>query len=152
MRQSVRGKTFILAGVAALSVLTASAAHAGWNTRFALPSVPLPKEMLGNWCNNEEENFRIQKKTGDDATYYTKRDECLERETPLIVRPDGWNEVWDNCPFTNVTEETNGAYLIYSQCEILAEGDGHGLGRYFTVNMEYQIINGQLVVRSVPEL
>src|SRR5262245_37482987 len=129
----------------ALLVLPASA-HAGWNTRFALPTTPLPKEMIGTWCNDEEANKEYR------VTYYSRRDECLHLEVPLIVRLDGWSEVMDNCPFTKIEKALNGAYLIYSYCEMLAEGDGHGIGKYFSEHMEYRIAeNGQLVVTQIPE-
>jgi hypothetical protein len=143
----------LLAGVAALSVLSTSAVHADWNTRFPLPSVLLPQEMIGTWCLDEEANARMQTKTGENDYYYAKRDKCSEREVALTIRPDGWDELWDNCPFTKVTKEADGVYLIYSRCEMLAEGDGHGLNNYFIVNQEFQIAqNGQLIVKLVPEL
>ena len=42
-------KKTLLAGVAALLMAT-SAVHADWNARFLLPGVPIPEEMLGDWC------------------------------------------------------------------------------------------------------
>jgi hypothetical protein len=44
----------------------------------------------------------MQNKTGEDVSYYTKREECLELEVNLLVRPDGWAEVWDN--FANASQ------------------------------------------------
>jgi hypothetical protein len=146
-------KKLLLSGIAVLFLAT-GAAHADWNTRFPLPRVPLPQEMIGTWCMDEEADVQTSRKTGEwHTSYYTRRNDCLEHETTLVVRSDGWDEVWDNCPFTKITKEANGVYLIYSRCEILAEGDGHGLGQFFIVNQEYQIAdNGQLIVRQVPEL
>jgi hypothetical protein len=98
--------------------------------------------MMGYWCSN-------------DGIHYTRNDgEHFENcpDGPLYIRPDGWSQMWDNCPFTKIEKEPNGAYLIYSHCEMLAEGDGHRLGKYFSVHMEYRIAeNGQLVVTQIPE-
>jgi hypothetical protein len=140
-----------IAGITALLMATSvDAVHADWDTRFPLPSVQLPQEMLGEWClglGKEE--------TSDGSTLYFRKEgeeECIHGQQ-LTVRPDGWDEVWDNCPFTKITKEANGVYLIYSRCEMLAEGDGRGLGSYFIVNQEYEIDeDGGLVVRQVPEL
>jgi hypothetical protein len=142
----------LLALTAALLAFSTSV-HADWNTRFKLPDAPLPKEMLGTWCLDETaDNERLQKTQEYNTTYYTRRDECLNLEVPLIVRPDGYDEVWDNCPFTKVEKEPNGGYLIYSYCEFLSEGGGHGMGEYFSKHMEYRIAeNGQLVVTQIPE-
>jgi hypothetical protein len=146
------GQKLLLAGIAALFLATGTA-HADSGTRFPLPSVPLPQEMIGTWCMDEEANDQANRETGENVSYYTKREECLELEITLTIRPDGWSEIWDNCPFTKITKEAGGVYLIYSRCEMLAEGDGHGLGKYFITNQEYQIAeNGQLIVRQVPEL
>jgi hypothetical protein len=118
--------------------------HANWNTRFPLPSVALPQEMIGYWCYAD---------SIDNAAHYTRSEsgnDCAD--TTLEVRPDGWSEVWDNCPFTTVEEGPDSSYLIYSYCEYLAEGNGQGFGEYFSRHEEYHIAeNGQLVVTQIPE-
>jgi hypothetical protein len=120
--------------------------HANWDTVFPLPEVQLPKEMMGYWCQIESDN---------QISRYTKADgpeECERKlSDTLQVRPYGWDEVWDHCPFTKVEKEPNGAYLIYSYCEMLAEGDGHGIGQYFSEHFEYRMEDGQLVVTQIPE-
>ena len=118
--------------------------HASWNTRFALPKVPLPAEMLGSWCLDESAS------RNDNVSYYNRGEDCVYN-APLHIRPDGWSEMWDNCPFTKVEKEPNGGYLIYSYCEILAEGDGHGIGKYFSEHSEYRLEDGLLVITKVPE-
>jgi hypothetical protein len=138
-------KKLFLPGIAALFLVTGTA-HADGNTRFPLPNVPMPEEMLGDWCLDS---------SGGGVSHYARPEDEKEgcHEQALTIRPDGWDEVWDNCPFTKVTKEADGVYLIYSRCEILSESTGHGNGSYFIVNQEYQIAeNGQLIVRLVPEL
>src|SRR5262249_55144517 len=125
-------KKLLITSVAALFLAT-GAARAAWDTRFPLPNIQLPEEMIGTWCLDGKTRAE------EGTSYYTKRDECPDDEETLTIRPDGWDEVWDNCPFTKITKEADGVYLIYSRCEILSEGDGHGLGSYFIVNQEYQI-------------
>jgi hypothetical protein len=132
--------------ITALLALPASA-HAGWNTRFALPTTPLPKEMMGYWCYEDSKS-----KAGESWYSRTDIDHIDDKCEALEVRPDGWSALWDNCPFTKIEKAPNGAYLIYSYCEMLAEGDGHGIGKYFSEHMEYRIAeNGQLVVTQIPE-
>jgi hypothetical protein len=137
-------KKFFLASVALLAIC--GQGHANWDTRFKLPAVQLPAEMIGLWCMEDSENPHKV------ARYNRIEDEekCTGGNPPLHVRPDGWEEMWDNCPFTTI-EKSPGGYTIYSRCEMLAEGDGHGIGQYFTVHMEYRLEDGQLVVTELPE-
>jgi hypothetical protein len=140
-------KKLLLAGV---MLVAASAAHADWQTMFPLPKVPLPREMMGEWCFNDTANDNLLRSGQYNVFYYFRN--CSENDEKLFIRPDCYDEVWDNCPFTNVEKEMNGGYLIYTYCEYLSEGDGSGRGVYFSKHFEYYMDGDQLVVRKIPEL
>jgi hypothetical protein len=135
-------KKLVLA--AALVAASISAHAADWHTRFPLPATRLPKAMLGYWCAGEGPG------TEDNVTIYVRAkgpEDCVYNG-PTHIRPDGYSESWDNCPFTKV-EKSPGGYLIYSHCEILAEGDGHGIGKYTDQRFELRIDKGRLINRRL---
>jgi hypothetical protein len=123
-------------------------ARADRNSRFPLPAVPIPTGIIGMWCATER---RPDDEGG--VTIYNKieKEEECQYEAPLVIRPDGYEEMWDNCPFTRV-EKSPGGYLVYTHCEMLAEGDGSGLGKYYDRLMEFRIDEyGHLTITEIPE-
>jgi hypothetical protein len=133
-------KAKLLAGIA-VTVLNESAAH---------PAERLPKEMLGVWC--------IQEETELTDTYVRKS--C---KSPLILWEDRYTEKDANCAFDKIKRVDAGVYLVHVDCKYptgtetrweVANDGGHA--HYGNVRSrtseEWQLINGQLKITSVPEI
>jgi len=132
----------LLAGVAMLSLLyaSASAAHAE----------RLPKEMQGVWCLKEETELT--------DTYVRKG--CRD---PLTLWEDGYSEKDAVCVFDKIQRVDTDTYSVHVDCKYPPESanrwevanDG-GHAHYGNVRSrtseEWQLINGQLKITSVPEV
>ena len=120
----------LLTGVAAL-VLYASTAHA---------AVELPEEMLGKWC-------RIALEYAYDVY---NRGSCEDGDDILLMRGNGFVEYHyydDGCVFNKIEKIASGLYLIYAHCGKF-EGPN---GPEQDIIEELQIVDGQLVMRDIPE-
>ena len=117
-------KAKFLIGVAVL-LMTAGAADA----------VELPKEMLGKWC-------RKQLATWFDT--YTRSTCEKDDDAAIIIHKDHYVETHyydDSCTFSKIDKIGSGAYLIYSHCKEPKQN----------IIEEAEIIDGQLVIRNIPE-
>jgi hypothetical protein len=61
------------------------------------------------------------------------------------MRQDGFSEFWDECAFEKIEQEGS-AYLIHMSCE------DQETRVHFTLNEEYKIVDGRLVVTLIPEI
>jgi hypothetical protein len=112
----------LLAGIAALSVLSASAAH----------TVTLPKEMLGDWCYDEAHQEYRHAKCEDDSF--------------VRVIKDGLITVEARCKFDKIEQAPTRnifVYLVHSICT--------GVGEPYTENLEFRLTNEGLTIRPVEE-
>ena len=125
---------------------------AGMMLAFAAPAyatqpVTLPDTIIGSWC--------LLSYDGNNAPAFYGRinnpenQECLTETLP--INKDGYREVWDICLFDKIEQEGSATYLVHARCEAQFEGGGGGTGKFWIENLEYQIIDGQLVVTTIPE-
>jgi hypothetical protein len=169
-------KTFLLAGVAALSVLTASAASAASSQA---PKVELPDRMVGLWCYAKDistdterhyldpygEGHSALDKDGDLTWIDACGDEKYSKESDasIEVDKDGYVSNWvapgyrNFCTFDKIeavkgSETTKGAvtlaYSVHANCR---SGWGDKVEPPWTENLEPQIINDELVITELPE-
>jgi hypothetical protein len=127
-------KKVLLAGVAALSVLSASAAQT---------TIVLPDAMLGSWCHDDHASTETQQ-------IYFRTNECPDPFDNISVRRDGYDEVDSICKFETIEHSAKDVYLANTRCEALAEGDGHPTGFFYGGIKEFQIVDGLLFVTIIP--
>ena len=108
----------LLTGVAALSVCSASAAHAD----------TLPNEMLGRWCQDD-----VATQTG--RRVYT-RGACDDLR---VSRNNIVEYVEDGCDFKRIKRLPNGSYFVQATC-------GAAGGGITNEDMMFQIVDKQLVI------
>jgi hypothetical protein len=110
----------------------------------------LPKKMLGVWCINEETELT--------DTYVRKS--C---KSPLILWEDGYSEKDAVCVLDKIQKVDTDTYSVHVDCKYpigtetrweVANDGGHA--HYGNVRSrtseEWQLINGQLKITSVPEV
>jgi hypothetical protein len=137
-------KKILLAGVAALFLATGAAARLPPLpvTPWTGPSDPVPDGMLGEWCVNFEASDPNQQ------VYYRNR-ECTDS---IDLDPEGYIEVDGKCIFDRVQMINADTYWMHTRCEMLSEGDGHGLGKYYFQGvLEFQLLNRMLFIKRVTE-
>ena len=118
-------KANLLVGIAVLLMAT-SAAPA---------PVQLPEAMLGKWCRN-------QLTTWFDT--YTRSTCEKDDDAAIIIHKDHYVETHyydDSCTFSKIEKIGSGVYLIYSHCKEPEQN----------IIEEAEIIDGQLVIRNIPE-
>ena len=104
-----------LAGVAALSVLSASAAHAG-------PKLPKNDPLLGSWCHWKDDNF------------FTKRDanEDCGVDDHITISRNGITGHEVGCPFIKLKQIRNG-WRMTVNCRVDKE-DPPDIQRWETIH------------------
>jgi hypothetical protein len=80
--------------------------------------VTLPDIITGEWCVNEDTH----------PVSYTRSEDCPSYR--LVIRKDGYSEMWDECVFDKIEQETHVSYLVHARCEAQAEGGGGGTGHF----------------------
>jgi hypothetical protein len=168
----------LLAGIAALSVLTASAASAASSQT---PKVELPDRMVGLWCYAKDISTDTERHYLDPYLYDeghsaldedgnpTWIDACgdekysKESDASIVVGKEGYLSNWvapgyrNFCTFDKIeavkgSETTKGtvtpAYSVHVKCW---SGWGDKVEPPWTENLELQIINDELVITELPE-
>ena len=121
-------KKILLASVAALSVLSASAVHA---------TVKLPDTITGDWCILEGDNERM--------VFYRApkdRDTCLYHIVVAIDQEgvdDGTST--GRCTFERIEQTRPNAFMVYTRCPVV---------NTLRPNT-WEIIDGKLVMSVIPE-
>lgn len=132
-------KKLILAGIAVLSLSSASATQPQRST--------LPDTIIGNWCHHDNADMWIKEHREIYTRSYNPED-CSDYH--LVITQEGYGEMWDECVFNKIEQEARDTYLVHTRCEAQAEGEKVGIGIFWEENLEYQIVNGQLVVTTIP--
>jgi hypothetical protein len=134
-------KKMLIAGIAALLMATPSPVHA---------TERLPQKMLGVWCIKDETELM--------NTYVRKN--CKD---PLTIWADGYTEEDGECELDEITKVDTDVYLVHSYCkfpagtatrgEVTNEGGQSDTGNVRGgTSEEWQLMNGQLKITSVPEV
>jgi hypothetical protein len=113
---------------------------------YADQNAVLPDIMMGTWCP-------IETGTADDSTifHYERTDDPGNCSDPALhMRKEGYTEFWDECAFDKIEQEGS-AYLVHMRCEAQSEGGGGGIGIFWTLNIEYKIVDRLLVATIIPE-
>jgi hypothetical protein len=133
--EETKVKKLLLAGMIAFAV-----------PAYADQHVTLPDTMLGTWCPIETGS------TEDNSIFHYERtnDPSNCSDPALHVRKEGYTGFWDECVFDKIEPEGS-AYLVHMRCEAQSEGGGGGIGIFWTLNVEYKIVDGRLVVTMIPE-
>jgi hypothetical protein len=128
-------KKLLLAGIAVLSVFSASAAHAD----------KLPDTITGNWCNFEGDNPNPDGKTMIYTVHTHKG--CPSGAIDGIVitknRIDGDDGF---CTFEKIIRISANTFMIYHQCRDAEDKEDSGGGP-----RTYEIIDGKLVITFLTE-
>jgi hypothetical protein len=119
-------KKTLLAGAAALSVLSASAAHA----------VTLPDTMTGEWCYLKGE--------ANQSIYIRAPSGGCEDDSMISIGQEG-SKGLSSCAFEKIEQEKTNVFLIYSRCVDNTGGPNTGGPSTF------EIIDGKLVINEIPE-
>jgi hypothetical protein len=159
----------LLAGVAALLVLTASAASAASSQA---PKVELPDRMVGLWCYAKDISTDTERHYLDPYDEdYCGDDPKSDEDGPdrsIVVRKYkdhtfGYVSNWvapgyrNYCTFEKIevikgSKATEGAvtdaYSVHANCW---SGWGDKIEPPWTENLELQIINDELVITELPE-
>jgi hypothetical protein len=123
-------KKLSLAGVAALSVLTASAAaHA--ETKEA--RVILPNTITGTWCWVEGGD---EKNRNQQIFIRSAPEDCHVSDGLVSIEQDGI-EGEGSCIFDKIEQTAPNAYLIYTYCDDDTNGP-----------TMFEIVNGKLVITA----
>jgi hypothetical protein len=173
-------KKLLLTGVAALSVLTASAAPAASSQA---PKVELPDRIVGLWCYAKDistdterhyldpygEGHSALDKDGDPTWIDACGDEKYSKESDASIEvwkkghKSGYVSNWvapgyrNFCTFDKIeavkgSETTKGAVTpAYSVHANCRSGWGDKVEPPWTENLELQIINDELVITELPE-
>src|SRR5437660_2897621 len=137
-------KKMLIAGVAALSVLSASAAHARPVTKFGLPNAdPLIgvwcPETSGVWTSNGDSYVRMISGMGDGGV--RKKGVCHASDS-LTVQRDGYgfHEEW--CTFNELKRlSSKDGYSVDAECA--------GEGFYWNEKAELRIVGKTLRYQNV---
>jgi hypothetical protein len=108
----------LLAGIAALSVLSASAAHAD----------SLPNKMLGRWCQDD-----VATQTGRRVYTRGACDDLRVSQNNIV------EYIEDGCDFKRTKRLSNGSYFVHAAC-------GAAGGGIANEDMVFQLVDKQLVI------
>jgi hypothetical protein len=104
----------------------------------------LPPHILGSWCLDLDLS-----KDGHQAYYRPSRRKC--EDIGPTIRPDGYSYVWDECKFTQVTQDATG-YLTITKCDALSEDTGRQNGISWTNKEHYRMNKDGYLVVDISEL
>ena len=119
-----------LTGVAALSVLTASAVHA--ETKDA--RVVLPNTITGTWCWVEGGD---EKNRNQQIFIRSAPEDCHVSDGLVSIAQDGI-EGEGSCIFDKIEQTAPNAYLIYTYCDDDTNGP-----------TMFEIVDGKLVITAL---
>jgi hypothetical protein len=132
-------KKLLLTGIAALSVLTASAAQATVKRNTTV----LPDKFLGNWCvvSDDDPQQTILERTPE---------ECDSGLGSMNIRQNSSTDFIDACEFNTIEQSGPEAYQIHATCENVV-GYGDREGSISHVFWEIKIIGEQLIITELSE-
>jgi hypothetical protein len=128
-------KKLLLAGIAVLSVLSASAAHAD----------KLPDTITGNWCYFEGDNPDPDGKMMI-YTVHTHKDCPSGAIDGIVITKDRIDGDDGFCTFEKIVRISANAFMIYHQCRDAEDKEDSGGGP-----RTYEIIDGKLVITFLTE-
>jgi hypothetical protein len=97
--------------------------------------------MLGEWCEDEG-------RSSEAETVYFRTQKCNNGELIINVRQNGIDGPWSSCSFEKL-ERDGGIYRGRIYCEMNKETSGN-MENYFAQE-ELELINGQLIIKELPE-
>jgi len=98
----------------------------------------LPEHWLGKWCADNKATTEAQ-----EALYRTN---ACSPDLEDTLEYDGWG----GCVFQRIEQVDKETYLIHVRCELQSDF-GVGLGKFNEENQIYQLVNGLLFIKRMPE-